>query len=270
MSAHRHRRTEHDAAARELLHEAGLDDQAGTDALTALLAAATAPGREGELAGEDAAVAAFREAGTGLSPVRRHLVTRSRGAAVIGSAAALLTALALVTGGGSLPGPHTTGHAETSRRSQAAPWSPAPAPERPAGSPRPPAAAPSGLPGTLAAPPDRSTTPSSAPPSGPSAAPGTVLPPATLSSPSNPSNPGSPGSPGSPSQGTSSPPVVSDPPTTTAEPLIALCHRHLSSPGSLTPEQTGRLAAAARAPSGPPAAQRARITRYCRHLTGEG
>jgi hypothetical protein len=49
-------------SAEELLREARIDDQTGTDALAVILAAASAPGRESELSGEGAAVAAFREA----------------------------------------------------------------------------------------------------------------------------------------------------------------------------------------------------------------
>jgi hypothetical protein len=69
MSAQRPRRLERRGTAVEnLLREARIDGHAGTEALAAILAAAAAPGRESELAGEGAALAAFRELRDGPAP----------------------------------------------------------------------------------------------------------------------------------------------------------------------------------------------------------
>lgn len=63
MSADPLRRVDRGAAAADrLLREARIDDQAEKEALAGLLAAAAAPARAAELSGEQAALAAFREA----------------------------------------------------------------------------------------------------------------------------------------------------------------------------------------------------------------
>jgi hypothetical protein len=74
----------------------------GSAALKAFLAAATAPGTSGELAGEDAILEAFRAAGSGASP--SHTLSRARRTSVLSTFLAGKAVAAAAAGGIAIAG----------------------------------------------------------------------------------------------------------------------------------------------------------------------
>jgi PT repeat len=110
MSTHRPRRIDR-TTAEQLLRGEPVDPTGGPDPLAALLAAAAAPARADELAGEYAALAAFREAHLGpvLQPRRTSMIktalakllTVKLAAAAVG--VTTLGGVALAAGTGTLP-----------------------------------------------------------------------------------------------------------------------------------------------------------------------
>ncbi|MFJ8626541.1 hypothetical protein ACIRD3_27420 [Kitasatospora sp. NPDC093550] len=136
MSTNRSRRIDRDTA-EQLLGGAVADPSAGQEAsltgpdggpgqLARVLAAAAAPATAGELAGEEAALAAFREASLTPDPVvtpvrRRSMATAAlarafstkAAAAVLGATA--LCGVAVAAGTGNLPSPLSGGPAEPQR-----------------------------------------------------------------------------------------------------------------------------------------------------------
>jgi hypothetical protein len=136
-----HRRLIDPRTAERLIREARADDHSA-DPLARLLAAAATPARPGELAGEDAAVSAFRQANLGRAPRRR---TRMRTAfaklatAKVALAAALALGgggIALAAGGGHLPGGAGSNQQASTRPEQNS-HDPAPATTKAASRPRP-------------------------------------------------------------------------------------------------------------------------------------
>ncbi|GAB2571795.1 hypothetical protein GCM10027168_00610 [Streptomyces capparidis] len=131
MSADHPRRTDpRTTPAEELLREAGVECEAEREALADLIAAAAAPGRAGELTGEQAALAAFRRAHTGGRERPRRFGPRHPRIAFIGTAAAVVTAFALVVGGG-LPNEQDGAAAPAPPAASTAPGTPPPATDRP-------------------------------------------------------------------------------------------------------------------------------------------
>src|SRR5918992_1805273 len=96
----------HDAE--RILREAASGPRPGQDPLTAFLAAAAGPARDDELAGEEAAVTAFRAA-RGAARTRRRLriaqVLTVKAAVALGLTATAAGGVALAAGTGALPGP---------------------------------------------------------------------------------------------------------------------------------------------------------------------
>jgi hypothetical protein len=93
--------------AERILRAAATGPRPGHDDLTAFLAAAAAPTGEAELAGEDAAMAAFRRA-RGARATRRPLIARVltvKAAVVLALSATAAGGVALAAGTGTLPGP---------------------------------------------------------------------------------------------------------------------------------------------------------------------
>ncbi|MEV4482461.1 hypothetical protein [Micromonospora coxensis] len=158
------------AESERLLDAARAGAPGDADPLARLLSAAAAPSRPGELAGEEAALAAFRAAraagpATVAAPRRRRGLTTGVVAWIAGVAATATAGVAFA--------------AVTIDR-----------PTEPERAPRPPAPAPGSADGT----PDRSGTPTDGGPSGgPSATPGAV--PSTTAGSGRPGGPGNPGGP---------------------------------------------------------------------------
>ncbi|HEY7488286.1 MAG TPA: hypothetical protein VH912_27840 [Streptosporangiaceae bacterium] len=92
--------------AERILRDAAGGPRPGQDPLTAFLAAAAAPPHDGEQAGEDAAVSAFRRErlrrGARSRPARALTI---KTAVAVGASAALVGGVALAAGTGTLPGP---------------------------------------------------------------------------------------------------------------------------------------------------------------------
>jgi hypothetical protein len=94
--------------AERILRDAAGGPRPGQDALTAFLASAAAPAADEELAGEEAAVAAFRRARLGPAPRRRPLLARVltvKAAVALALSATAVGGVALAAGTGTLPGP---------------------------------------------------------------------------------------------------------------------------------------------------------------------
>ncbi|MFB9307556.1 hypothetical protein, partial [Kibdelosporangium philippinense] len=101
MSAHRSRRIDRRTAEHLLRGEPDREQAAGSDALSGLLAAASAPAHEAELAGEQAALAAFRAAH--LAPVtqlrRRSMLIKTALAKLLTVKVAATAVTAVAAGG---------------------------------------------------------------------------------------------------------------------------------------------------------------------------
>jgi hypothetical protein len=108
MSDHRARRIDRHTA-EQLLRGVPGAPSAAPDRLTAVLAAATAPARPGELSGEEAALAAFRQAKLAPAARPRHRSTLARVVSVKVAALSLavtgLGGIAVAAGSGALPNP---------------------------------------------------------------------------------------------------------------------------------------------------------------------
>ncbi|MBP2329173.1 hypothetical protein JOF56_009558 [Kibdelosporangium banguiense] len=115
MSAHRSRRIDRHTAEHLLRGEPVRARAAGSDALRELLAAASAPAQEGELAGEQAVLAAFRAARLASVPQlrRRSMLIKTALAKLLTVKVAAIAVTAVATGGvtvaaatGNLPTQH--------------------------------------------------------------------------------------------------------------------------------------------------------------------
>lgn len=117
MSAHRSRRLDRRTAEQLLRGAPAQPRGADRDALVDLLAAAAAPAHEGELAGEQAAVAAYRAARPAPVHPRRHLVLKTTLTHLL-TAKIAAAAAALAVGGVAVAA--ATGHLSTHGRGTAA------------------------------------------------------------------------------------------------------------------------------------------------------
>lgn len=110
MSTHRSRRIGRRTAERLLRDASGHERVTGHDRLSDLLAAAAAPARDRELAGEQAAVAAFRDARLATAPARRRprmlkiALANLLSVKIAAVAATAAGGIALAAAAGTLPG----------------------------------------------------------------------------------------------------------------------------------------------------------------------
>ena len=110
MSTHRSRRIDRHTAEQLLRSAPGQPPVAGRDRLSDLLAAAGAPARDRELAGEQAALAAFRDARLAPAPQRwrsrmlRTALANLLAVKIAGVAALTAGGIALAAAAGTLPG----------------------------------------------------------------------------------------------------------------------------------------------------------------------